>query len=170
MIFNFKKHNSELYNTLLHLSRNIFFYNKIKLSDTFETRIYLMFFHFSIMMIIFKKKNVKFNQKSYDSLFHNIENNLRENGLGDVAVNKKMKDLNKILYDILLKIDNIGNLHFNLNNQLVFKYFKVLKDDKHHKYLHFESYFSGFYNFCFELSLDNMIRDAINYEINYGSS
>ena len=170
MIFNFKKHNSELYNTLLHLSRNIFFYNKIKLSDTFETRIYLMFFHFSIMMIIFKKKNVKFNQKSYDSLFHNIENNLRENGLGDVAVNKKMKDLNKILYDILLKIDNIGNLHFNLNNQLVFKYFKVLKDDKQHKYLHFESYFSGFYNFCFELSLDNMIRDAINYEINYGSS
>ena len=144
MIFNFKKHNSELYNTLLHLSRNIFFYNKIKLSDTFETRIYLMFFHFSIMMIIFKKKNVKFNQKSYDSLFHNIENNLRENGLGDVAVNKKMKDLNKILYDILLKIDNIGNLHFNLNNQLVFKYFKVLKDDKQHKYLHFESYFSGF--------------------------
>ncbi len=129
-----------------------------------------MFFHFSIMMIIFKKKNVKFNQKSYDSLFHNIENNLRENGLGDVAVNKKMKDLNKILYDILLKIDNIGNLHFNLNNQLVFKYFKVLKDDKQHKYLHFESYFSGFYNFCFELSLDNMIRDAINYEINYGSS
>tara|TARA_B100002019_G_C21113419_1_gene519598 strand:+ start:81 stop:449 length:369 start_codon:yes stop_codon:yes gene_type:complete len=122
------------------------------------------------MMIIFKKKNVKFNQKSYDSLFHNIENNLRENGLGDVAVNKKMKDLNKILYDILLKIDNIGNLHFNLNNQLVFKYFKVLKDDKQHKYLHFESYFSGFYNFCFELSLDNMIRDAINYEINYGSS
>ena len=170
MIFNFKKHNSELYNTLLHLSRNIFFYNKIKLSDTFETRIYLMFFHFSIMMIIFKKKNVKFNQKSYDSLFHNIENNLRENGLGDVAVNKKMKDLNKILYDILLKIDNIGNLHFNLNNQLVFKYFKVLKDDKQHKYLHFESYFSGFYNFCFELSLDNMIRDAIKYEINYGSS
>ena len=170
MIFNFKKHNPELYNTLLHLSRNIFFYNKIKLSDTFETRIYLMFFHFSIMMIIFKKKNVKFNQKSYDSLFHNIENNLRENGLGDVAVNKKMKDLNKILYDILLKIDNIGNLHFNLNNQLVFKYFKVLKDDKQHKYLHFESYFSGFYNFCFELSLDNMIRDAINYEINYGSS
>jgi len=122
------------------------------------------------MMIIFKAKGKMFDQKLYDSLFHNIENNLRELGFGDVTVNKKMKDLNKILYDILLKIDNIGNLHFNLNNQLVFKYFKVLKDDKQHKYLHFESYFSGFYNFCFELSLDNMIRDAINYEINYGSS
>ena len=170
MIFNFKKHNPELYNTLLHLSRNIFFYNKIKLSDTFETRLYLMFFHFSIMMIIFKKKNVKFNQKSYDSLFHNIENNLRENGLGDVAVNKKMKDLNKILYDILLKIENNENLQFNLNHQLVLKYFKDLKGDKNQKFMHFKSYFLGFYDFCFELSLDNMIRDAINYKLNYGSS
>ena len=61
-----------------------------------------MFIHFSIMMIIFKKKK-KFDQKSYDILFHNIENNLRELGFGDVSVNKKMKDLNKILYDILLK-------------------------------------------------------------------
>ena len=38
-------------------------------------------------------------------LFHNIENNLRELGFGDVSVNKKMKDFNKILYDILLKIE-----------------------------------------------------------------
>ena len=36
--------------------------------------------------------------------FYNIENNLRELGFGDVSVNKKMKDLNKIFYDILLKI------------------------------------------------------------------
>ena len=41
---------------LLSLSRNILFYQKIKLSDVFETRIYLMFVHFSLMMIIFKKK------------------------------------------------------------------------------------------------------------------
>ena len=39
-----------------------------------------MFFHFSIMMKIFKKKGSKFDQKSYDLLFHNIENNLRELG------------------------------------------------------------------------------------------
>ena len=93
-----------MYNILLKLSRNIFFYKDINLKDTFETRIYLMFFHFSILMIIFKNKNKKFDQKQYDQLFFNIENNLRELGFGDIAVNKKMKDLNKILYDILLKI------------------------------------------------------------------
>ena len=105
MIFNFKKHNINLYNILLILSRNIFFYKKIQLPDTFETRIYLMFFHFSIFMIITKKKDLKFNQNIYDQLFHNIENNLRELGFGDVSVNKKMKELNKILYDILLKLN-----------------------------------------------------------------
>ena len=80
-------------------------------------------------MIIFKKKEKKFSQKSYDSLFFNIENNLRELGYGDVAVNKKMKDLNKILYDILLKINNSENDSFkivkwdtiNLCNEKIYK-------------------------------------------------
>mgnify|MGYP000946508833 FL=1 len=64
-----KKHNDNLYNTLLTLSRSVFFYDKLKLADNFETRIYLMFMHFSIMMIVSKKKGKKFDQKSYDYLF-----------------------------------------------------------------------------------------------------
>ena len=160
-------HTSELYNTLLTLSRNLFFYNKIKLNDTFETRIYLMFFHFSIMMIIFKKKEKKFDQSAYDSLFFNIENNLRELGYGDVAVNKKMKDLNKILYDILLKINNSENDSFKINKSLIIKYFNQLNDKDSQKYLDFERYLKDFYKFCFELSLENMIREAIKFK-DYG--
>ena len=103
MIFKTKKHSSDLYSTLLVLSRNIFFYKTLKLADNFETRIYLMFFHFSIILTIFKDIKKKFKQNNYDSLFNNIENNLRELGFGDVSVNKKMKEMNKIFYDILLK-------------------------------------------------------------------
>ena len=149
------------------LSRNVFFYNKIRLNDTFETRIYLMFTHFSIMMIIFKKKQKKFDQKAYDSLFFNIENNLRELGYGDVAVNKKMKDLNKILYDILLKINNSENDSFKINKSLIIKYFNQLNDKDSQKYLDFERYLNDFYKFCFELSLKNMIREAIRFK-DYG--
>ena len=94
-----KRHEAVLYNTLLNLSRNIFFYKKLQLKDSFETRIYLMFFHYSIILLILKKKSIKYDQKSYDDLFNSIENNLRELGFGDVSVNKKMKDLNKIFYD-----------------------------------------------------------------------
>ena len=154
-----------MYNTLLSLSRNIFFYKKIGLPDTFETRIYLMFIHFSVMMIVFKNKGKKFNQKSYDSLFHNIENNLREMGFGDVSVNKKMKDFNKLLYDILLKLNKKNDVNtFKINEKLVIDYFKDLKDTKNTKYIDFERYFSNFYNFCFEIPLDNMIRDSLNFK------
>ena len=114
-------------------------------------------------MIIFKKKGKKFNQSSYDSLFYNIENNLREAGFGDVSVNKKMKDFNKQLYDILLKIENNDINQFKLNRKLVIKYFQELDDPNEDKFNEFEDYLINFYNFCFELPLDNMIREAINF-------
>ena len=165
-MFRFKRHTIILYNTLIDLSRNVFFYKKLKLADTFETRIYLMFFHFSIMMIISKKKGKKFDQNSYDNLFHNIENNLRELGYGDVAVNKKMKELNKILYDILLKIEAINHNKndFKINDKLIMKYFSDLKDQKSMKFSEFELYFINFFNFCFELSLENMVREAVKFK------
>ena len=122
-----------------------------------------MFIHFSIMMIVFKKKGKKFDQESYDNLFHNIENNLRELGFGDVSVNKKMKDFNKLLYDILLKIEKKNVDSFEMNESLIFKYFKVFKDKETGKYSDFERYFHDFYKFCFELPLENMIRDAIKF-------
>ena len=163
MIFKKPRHNN-LYNTLLALSRNIFFYTKIGLPDKFETRIYLMFLHFSIMMIIYKKKGLKFNQNDYDQLFNNIENNLRELGFGDVSVNKKMKDMNKQLYDILLKLEVNETTSFKINEKLIFKYFKDFDDKKTGKYIDFERYFLNFYKFCFELPLENMIRDAIKFK------
>ena len=163
----FKNHKFNLYNILLSLSRNIFFYKKINLPDNFETRIYLMFMHFSIMMIISKKKDVKFDQKSYDFLFYNIENNMRELGYGDVAVNKKMKELNKILYDILLKFELSNKLEdkFKINPLLVSKYFIQLNDYKSVEFINFESYFLRFFNFCFELPLENMVKDSIKFKL-----
>ena len=152
-----------MYNTLLNLSRNIFFYKKIKLNDNFETRIYLMFIHFSIMMIVYKKKGLKFDQNSYDSLFHDIENNLREMGFGDVSVNKKMKEFNKLLYDILLKLENNNIQKFQINKNLILKYFNHFNDQKSELYDEFERYFMNFYDFCFELPVNYMIRDAINF-------
>jgi len=79
------------------------------------------------MMIVSKKKGIKLDQDLYDSLFHNIEYNLRELGFGDVSVNKKMKDLNKILYDILLKLTDPKSKIFIINKNLITIYFEGLK-------------------------------------------
>ena len=167
----FKNHKNNLYNILLTLSRNIFFYKNIKLPDTFETRLYLMFIHFSIMMMVSKSKGKKFSQDAYDFLFYNIEYNLRESGLGDVSVNKKMKEFNKILYDILLKI-NLEKTpkKFKINQKLIKQYFESLKSNKIEKIRDFERYFIDFFNFCFELPLNNMLEDTINFKYKYGCS
>ena len=163
MTFN-TKHNSDLYNTLLSLSRNLFFYDKIKLPDTFETRIYLMFMHFSVMLIIFKQQKMEFPQKIYDDLFNSVEYNLRELGFGDVAVNTKMKNMNKTFYDILLKV-NISNKSFKINKNLILKYFESLNDLNNDKYELFEQYMINFYHFCFDIKPQTMIKDALKFKV-----
>ena len=121
-----------------------------------------MFMFFSIILQVFKQKKEKFLQDEYDNLFFCIENNLRELGFGDVAVNKKMKDLNKILYDILLKVNNDKD-GFQMNKSLVLKYFTEI-DDLSKKYQVFDDYFTKFYHFCFELNTKTMIKDAIKFK------
>ena len=162
MIFRKKQHLIDLYSILLTLSRNKFFYQSMHLPDTFESRIYLMFFHFSILLIIFKIKGKEFDQKTYDYFFHNIENNLREMGLGDVAVNKKMKDLNKIFYDILLKI-NTDLEHFKINKKLCMNYFNKI-ENSNEKWVKFEQYFDNFYNFCFDMPIKNVLKEAVKFK------
>ena len=84
-------------------------------------------------------------------------------GLGDVAVNKKMKDLNKIFYDILLKI-NSSKTKFEINKDLIVKYFNEI-NHKDKEYELFEDYLIKFFNFCFEKHPDTMIKEAINFRI-----
>ena len=124
-----------------------------------------MFFHFSIFLIIYKKKNSKFDQKEYDYLFFNIENNLRESGLGDVTVNKKMKEFNKILYDILLKLNSeTENNKFAINEKLLKSYFSSLNNHQNEKLAILKDYLHNFFDFCFDQPLDNMIRETINFK------
>ena len=116
------------------------------------------------MMKVFKKKDNKFDQKLYDLLFHNIENNLRELGFGDVSVNKKMKDLNKILYDILLKIEkDEKKKSFEINQLLITKYFEELNSGKNEELSLLNDYFLKFL-ILFELPLEYVIRDSIKFK------
>ena len=162
----YNKHNNDLYNKLVELSRNIFFYKELCMKDIFETRIILIFIHFSCILISFKKHNKEtFPQKIYDNIFLNIEYHLREEGFGDVAVNKKMKDMNKIFYDILIKLNDDNNDNFKINKKILEEY--LFKDiEQKNQYIDKMSvYLKGFYNFCFELSKDNVLKGIINYKI-----
>ena len=75
-----------------------------------------------------------------------------------------MKELNKLLYDILLKIEVQEESNFKPSKKLIVKYFKEIDNEKNDKFSDFESYFIKFYNFCFEIPLENMIREAIKFK------
>ena len=161
----YKSHNNKLYNKLVELSRNIFFYKDLSLKDNFETRIILIFLHLSIILILVKKnKKKKFPQEIFDNIFLNIEYHLRELGYGDVAVNKKMKILNKIFYDILLKIHSKKSDPFKVNIKLIEKYLFDNSQNKDKIIVKIANYFETFYNFCFVLDDDIMIKGNIDFK------
>ena len=93
----FKRKNTQvkkIYQNIVEISRSKFFYLNLKLKDNFETRFDLIIFH--AFIIFFYYKNLKQGKSSlaqelFDFMFNDFENNLREMGFGDIAVNKKMK-------------------------------------------------------------------------------
>ena len=160
----YKSDHKLLYNKLVELSRNIFFYKEILLKDNFETRINLIFVHFSILLINLKVKKEEFPQEIFDNIFLNIEYHIRELGYGDVFVNKEMKKLTRIFYDILLKLNKSKLKNFETNDQVLKTYFEPVSLDNPIIITSLTNYFNVFYNFCFELETDNMLKGKINFK------
>ena len=161
--FKYKRHNS-IYNNLVKLSRNIYFYKDIKLEDKLENRIIIIFAHLVIILNCLKnsKDNKKTSQEIYDNIFLNLENNLREMGHGDVTVNKKMKNLNQVFHDLLIKfIDKKNSKNIEIKEMTKFLFIKEKNDEISTK-LH--SYFIKYYDFCFDIINRNMIKDLDKFE------
>ena len=59
----------KLYNKILFLSRNNFFYTKISLKDTFQNRISLIFLHISFLFV---KKKESSSDSTYKNLFQKL--------------------------------------------------------------------------------------------------
>ncbi len=90
-----------IYQNIVKISRSKFFYTDLALEDTFETRFDLIIFHAFMIFHFYKEKkidNSNISQELFDYMFGDFENNLREMGFGDIAVNKKMKTFIKAFY------------------------------------------------------------------------
>ena len=103
-------------------------------------------------------------QNLFDNVFQNIEVNIRELGYGDTGVNKTMKNLNKIFYDILFKLDKSEENSFNENIVLLNKYFIQSKNQNVINVEKLADYMEKFQNFCFDLDINNVINGSINFK------
>ena len=167
MFASYNKHSNKLYNKLVELSRNKFFYNDLRLADNFETRVLLIFFHFIIILRLKKNNNLKKDfQELFDNIFQNIEINIRELGYGDTKVNNTMKNLNKIFYDILYKLDNDGLSKFHDRSDLLNKYFFNNKKNNEQNIVKLAKYMDQFNDFCFDLNIDNVLKGSIEFKLN----
>ena len=144
----FKKINNynieETYQNIVNISRSKFFYLDLELEDTFETRFDLIIFHAFIIFNYYKQKKIKSNfpQSLFDFMFNDFENNLREMGFGDIAVNKKMKIFIKAFYGRISQY----------NEGIIYKGKKV--KDSH--IIDFTNYFiKNLSNFCNKTEIQN---------------
>ena len=165
MFTSYKKHNNQLYNKLVKLSRNKYLYQEVGLEDRIENRVLLIFFHFAIILFVSKGKNTKEKTQSiFDNIFQNIEYNLREMGDGDVAVNKKMKNLSRIFYDILVVLEKNDSTTNDNNDYLLKKYFANEANKTTINIAKLSDYFTKFKNFCFDLDVKNMLNGSFNFK------
>ena len=153
-----------MYNKIILLTRENFFYKDFKLSDSFSNRIYLIFFHLCFIMIVLKnKESDKNNQQAiFDFFFKQIELNCRELGYGDITVNKKMKDLIKLFYEILIQCKNWKQLHIDKKNNLLLNFFSSNNGNKIITYK-LTNYFDKFASFTEEISLNSITNGVFNF-------
>ena len=159
-----KKDIFPLYNKIVFLTRENFLYKEFKLSDSFSNRVYLIFFHLCFILIALKNKNSDKNdqQAIFDYFFKQIELNCRELGYGDITVNKKMKALIKLFYEILIQCKNWKQLKIDNKKKLILNFFS---NNYENKILtsKLANYFDKFALFIENISLNSITKGVFNF-------
>ena len=161
------QHKDILYKNIILMCRNTLFYTNFHLIDTFQNRIHLIFIHISFLFIKIKQndENIVFKnfyQKMFDLIFIKIELNMREIGFGDVTINKNMKFLTKIFYNILLNCEGYKNMNIKTKTKFFNKYLKCnIKNITINKGI--IEYFDKYEAFCFDLSPDSVLSGELNF-------
>ena len=163
-----KSPENKLYNKILFLSRNKLFYTKLSLIDTFQNRIYLIFLHISFLFIKLKQNDKNqfykvFFQKVFDLIFDKIAINMREIGYSDMMINKNMKFLVKIFYNILLSCENYKKKNLKNKNLFLLKYLSQNENIKSTINIELIEYFDKYQSFCFDLGSDSVLKGDLNF-------
>jgi len=168
-----KSHNikfqvDKLYNKILILSRYNYLYTNLDVKDTFQNRISLIFLHVSFLFNKIKSPNKSefyqdFYQKMFDHIFKKIEINMREIGYGDLSVNKNMKFLSKIFYDILLNCENYKFMNFENKMNFLSKHLDANNKENYKKNAGLIDYFDKYQVFCLDLSSDKVLKGDLNF-------
>ena len=96
MFFKKKKNNAVIiYTKIAEQSRKAYFYDELKIPNSFEGRLEILTFNLSLILWSFKKNDKMsiLSQELCDIFFQDLDNSLRELGVSDLSVGKKIKIL-----------------------------------------------------------------------------
>ena len=82
---------SELYHNCVAAARQPVFYTKYAVPDTVDGRFDLLLLHVALVMLRLHDHTAK--QKLFDLMFSDMDRSLREMGVGDMSIRKKMKPM-----------------------------------------------------------------------------
>ena len=161
----------EIYQNIIERSRSKFFYLNMDIDDSFESRFDIIILHSFI--IFYYLKNISENEKKlsqflFDFMFDDFDNNLREMGFGDIAVNKKMKIFVTAFYGRIANyskgIDQIQNLGKDiiLNKAISNNIYKG-KDPKLDYIIFFKNYIIKNLDFFNSRDLELNIKDKFRF-------
>ena len=108
-----------LYAGIVLQSRNESFYSLYGVPDTLNGRFDLITLHMFIVLRRLKDlgdEGVKFSQELFDVMFADMDKNMREMGVGDLSVGKKVKVLATAFYGRIKSYDNGIS---SLNNETI---------------------------------------------------
>ena len=138
MFFKFKKNKTKqisllIYKKLVSYSRNKIFYTYLKVPDTLDGRFDLIIFHLYFIHIALFKKGV-LEQQVYDEvlsiMYKDFDSNLREIGVGDLSVGKKIYQMSEAVAGRIIAYNNSKNSKKKIMQSLFFlvqaKYMVIL--------------------------------------------
>ena len=88
---------------------------------------------------------------------------MREIGYGDTVINKNMKFLVKIFYNILLDFKSYRKKTMDQKNTDLIKYLKYDKSEKATINNNLIDYFDKYEAFCFDLKSDSVLKGELNF-------
>ena len=121
-----------VYNNLVHLTRNKALYKDFKEQDTFSDRLIFLLLHFAFFLKVFKNEaNKDVLQEIYDYVFRQLELSIREIGYGDQTINKKMKDYLNLFYGMIDKIDNWKDQNIESKKSILLNFLDNCKNEEY---------------------------------------
>ena len=88
---------------------------------------------------------------------------MRELGFGDTNINKNMKSLVKVFYDILLNCENYKNKNQSSKNLFLCKYLQQNDHQKMPINVPLINYFDKYQAFCFDLTPNSVLTGDLNF-------